>query len=159
VKRELATARATRAAGAELARALIADASREPWLIGLTGELGAGKTTFVAGFLRALRHAGAVRSPTFTFVEPYRLAGRDIHHCDLYRINDPRDIDDLGLRDLLTRDGVLLVEWPHRAAGRLGAFDLTVQLEYAQHDDGSGRRLHLAADSPRGAALIARLSR
>jgi tRNA threonylcarbamoyladenosine biosynthesis protein TsaE len=154
---ELDSPEATRAAGAELARVLIADASRAPWLIGLSGELGTGKTTFVAGLLGALGHAGAVRSPTYTFIEPYRLAGRDVHHCDLYRIVAPQEIDDLGLRDLINEDAVLLVEWPTRAGGRLGDFDVMAAFEYAQ--SANGRRLQLSPGSPRGAALLRMRSR
>lgn len=157
VTRELDSPEATRAAGAALGRALLADTSHAPWLVGLEGELGAGKTTFVAGLLAALGHDGAVRSPTYTFVEPYRLAGRDVHHCDLYRIEAPEDIDDLGLRDLVTGDAVLLVEWPARAAGRLGDFDVLAAFEYAE--SAAGRRLRLLPGSTRGRALLGTMAR
>jgi tRNA threonylcarbamoyladenosine biosynthesis protein TsaE len=155
--RELQSPEATRAAGAELGWALLADPDRRPWLVGLEGELGAGKTTFVAGLLHALGHDGAVRSPTYTFIEPYRLAGRAIHHCDLYRINDADEIEELGLRELVTDDALLLVEWPSRAAGRLGVFDLLVRLDYARHTD--GRHMSVVPGTPRGAALVAALTR
>jgi tRNA threonylcarbamoyladenosine biosynthesis protein TsaE len=149
---DLESPEATRAAGAELGRALAAASDGKPWLVGLEGELGAGKTTFVAGLLSALGHAGAVRSPTYTFVEPYRLAGRSIHHCDLYRIKNAEEIEDLGMRELASGDALLLVEWPSRAAGRLGVFDLTVQLEYAQ--DGDTRRISVGAGTRRGASVL-----
>jgi len=155
--RELKSPEATQAAGAELGRALVADPDRGPWLVGLEGELGAGKTTLAAGLLRALGHDGAVRSPTYTFIEPYRLAGRAIHHCDLYRINDPDEIEELGLRELVTDDALLLVEWPSRAEGRLGVFDLLVRLDYAFDTD--GRRMKLIPGTPRGEALVAALAR
>jgi len=155
--RDLQSPEATQAAGAELGRALLAEADGRPWLIGLEGELGAGKTTLVAGLLRALGHDGAVRSPTYTFIEPYRLAGRAIHHCDLYRINVADEIEELGLRELVTDDALLLVEWPSRAAGRLGVFDLTVRLEYARDSD--GRRISVIPGTPRGAAVVAALAR
>lgn len=154
---ELESPVATQAAGAELARALRADPDRQPWLVGLEGELGAGKTTLVAGLLRALGHDGAVRSPTYTFIESYHLAGRAIHHCDLYRITDAEEIEHLGLRELVTDDAWLFVEWPSRAARRLGQFDLLLTLDYAP--DGGGRRLRITAGSARGAALVARLAR
>ena len=155
--RELESPVATQAAGAELARALRADPDRRPWLVGLEGELGAGKTTLAAGLLRALGHDGAVRSPTYTFIESYHLAGRAIHHCDLYRITDVEEIEHLGLRELVTDDAWLLVEWPLRAARSLGAFDLLLKLDYAPDDD--RRYLGIAVGTARGAALVARLAR
>lgn len=155
--RVLDSPEATRAAGAELGRALVAESDGGPWLVGLEGELGAGKTTYVAGVLHALGHAEAVRSPTYTFIEPYRLADRDIYHCDLYRIRSAEEVEELGLRELAFDESLLLIEWPSRAARQLGRLDLRVQLEYAA--GGDGRRLTLAADSARGARLLERLAR
>jgi tRNA threonylcarbamoyladenosine biosynthesis protein TsaE len=155
--RELESPVATQAAGAELGRALRACPDRRHWLVGLEGELGAGKTTLVAGLLRALGHDGAVRSPTYTFIESYHVAGRAIHHCDLYRITGAEEIQHLGLRELVTDDAWLIVEWPSRAAGSLGAFDLLLSLDYTP--DGNGRRLRFASGTPRGAALVDGLAR
>ncbi len=118
----------TRAIGARLAAAVLAADPCEPLLIALSGELGAGKTTLVGGLLAALGHPGPVRSPTYSLIEPYRLADRDIHHCDLYRLRHPDELDDLGLRDLLTARAVLLVEWPERAGDRLRPPDLALRL-------------------------------
>jgi len=155
--RELQSPEATQAAGAGLGRALIAVPDRRPWLAGLEGELGAGKTTLIAGLLHALGHDGAVRSPTYTFIEPYRLADRAIHHCDLYRITSADEIDDLGLRELVTDDALLLVEWPSRAAGRLGVFDLVIRLDYAR--DAEARRMSATPGTPRGASVLEALAR
>jgi tRNA threonylcarbamoyladenosine biosynthesis protein TsaE len=155
--RALASPDATRAAGAELGRAIVAESDGRPWLIGLEGELGAGKTTYVAGVLRAFGHDDAVRSPTYTFIEPYRLADREIYHCDLYRISTAAEVEQLGLRELATGPSVLLIEWPSRAAGELGVLDLSVQLEYAHQGD--RRRLELVAGSERGVRLLERLAR
>jgi tRNA threonylcarbamoyladenosine biosynthesis protein TsaE len=155
--RALASPDATRAAGAALGRALVAESDERPWLVGLEGELGAGKTTFVAGVLRALGHDDAVRSPTYTFIEPYRLAGRDVYHCDLYRIRTASEFEELGLRELAADENVLLIEWPSRATGQLSELDLCVQLEYAS--GGEQRRLTIATDSARGARLVERLAR
>jgi tRNA threonylcarbamoyladenosine biosynthesis protein TsaE len=118
----------------------------------LTGDLGAGKTTLVGGLLAALGHDGAARSPTYTLVEPYRLAGRDVNHCDLYRLHDPSELEDLGLRDLATPRSLLLVEWPERAGGRLGVPDLSVGLAYL--DD--GRMVEITAASAAGRRVLAR---
>ena len=148
---------ATRAAGAALGRALGANPDRRFWLVGLEGELGAGKTTFVAGLLHAFGHDDAVRSPTYTFVEPYRLAGRAVYHCDLYRINDAAEIENLGLRELAADSALLLVEWPSRAAGSLGSFDLVVRLDYAR--GGAARMVEVTAQTPRGYGVCAALAR
>ncbi|MBK7902192.1 MAG: tRNA (adenosine(37)-N6)-threonylcarbamoyltransferase complex ATPase subunit type 1 TsaE [Proteobacteria bacterium] len=143
-----------RAFGARLARALLATPAADPLLVTLSGELGAGKTTLVGGFLAELGHVGPVRSPTYTLLEPYRLQGRDITHCDLYRMRHPDELDDLGFRDLRGAGSVLLVEWPERAEGRLGAADLALKLDYAGPD---ARALAAEACSRAGQAALERL--
>ena len=139
-----------RGLGARLAGALQDAAPPEPFVLGLSGDLGAGKTTLVGGLLAALGHPGPARSPTYALIEPYRLAGRDIYHCDLYRLRDPSELDDLGLRDLLVGPSVLLVEWPERAGDRLREPDLSLRIEYA--DD--GRRLSLRAAGATGQRVV-----
>ena len=98
-----------------------------------------------------------MRSPTYTFIEPYRLADRAIHHCDLYRISSADEIDDLGLRELVAENALLLIEWPSRAAGRLGVFDLVIRLDYAR--DAEARRMSVIPGTPRGAAVVEALAR
>jgi tRNA threonylcarbamoyladenosine biosynthesis protein TsaE len=150
----LADADATRAAGAALAVALKARGTESPPLrIALHGELGAGKTTLVGGLLAALGHRGPVRSPTYTLLEPYQLAGLELHHCDLYRLASPEAVAELGLRDLLVPGAVLLVEWPERAGALLEPWDLALALDYA----GEGRRLRASAGSAAGRALAGAL--
>jgi tRNA threonylcarbamoyladenosine biosynthesis protein TsaE len=148
-----ADADATRAIGTRLAAALLEADTDEPLLIALSGELGAGKTTLVGGFLAALGHAGPVRSPTYSLVEPYRLGDRDVYHCDLYRLRDPGELDDLGLRDLLVARSVLLVEWPERAGDRLRPADLTLVLAYGDE----GRTVEITGSSAAGGEVLARL--
>jgi tRNA threonylcarbamoyladenosine biosynthesis protein TsaE len=143
----------TRRLGARLATALVRADEPGALVVGLTGDLGAGKTTLVGGLLAELGHDGAARSPTYTLIEPYRLAGRDIHHCDLYRLRHPSELDDLGLRELATPRSVLLVEWPERAAGRLGVPDLSIRLGYLDE----GRTVDIAACSEAGRRVLARL--
>ena len=149
-----ADADATRAIGTRLAAALLAADTDEPLLIALSGELGSGKTTLVGGFLAALGHAGPVRSPTYSLVEPYRLAGRDVHHCDLYRLRDPAELDELGLRDLLVARSVLFVEWPERAGDRLRPADLSLVLSYGDE----GRVIDVTASTAAGSEVLERMS-
>jgi tRNA threonylcarbamoyladenosine biosynthesis protein TsaE len=120
----------------------------------LEGNLGAGKTTLVRGLLRALGHGGAVKSPTYTLMEPYSVGGRDIHHLDLYRVADAGELEYLGIRDLLGRAAVLLVEWPERGRGELPAADLVVHIDY----QGRGRRLTLSGATDTGRAMLADLA-
>jgi tRNA threonylcarbamoyladenosine biosynthesis protein TsaE len=149
-----ADAEQTRALGARLAGAIVAAGGEAPLLITLSGDLGAGKTTLVGGLLAALGHAGPVRSPTYTLIEPYSLAGRDLHHCDLYRLRHPDELEDLGLRDLRSPSSVLLVEWPEKAEGRLGQADIAIALTYA---DDETRQARFHAESPVGHRVLSHL--
>lgn len=123
-------------------------------LVFLEGDLGTGKTTLVRGILQGLGHTGAVKSPTYTLIEPYELARGSLYHLDLYRLGDPEELDYLGLRDLLAEDALVLVEWPERGVGALPVPDLRVRIAYAGH----GRRLELGAETARGEAILAALA-
>lgn len=135
----------TRAAGAALGAALLGLSADRPLIITLQGELGAGKTTLVSGLLAAMGYGGAVRSPTYTLIEPYELAGRQLYHLDLYRLIDPLQLEELGVRDLLQPGAILLIEWPERAGEWLARPDIRVRLEYLS---GEGRQLCLDAAEP-----------
>lgn len=137
----LADGAATERFGARLARCLPVGA-----VVFLEGDLGAGKTTLARGFLRALGHTGAVRSPTYTLVEPYETASGPVYHFDLYRLADPEELEFMGVRDFFGGEARCLVEWPVRGAGWLPAPDLTLRLER----EGTGRRLTLQAATPAG---------
>jgi len=84
----------------------------------LFGDLGAGKTAFVRGIARGLgANPDEVSSPTFTIVQQYSGAGPTLYHVDLYRLASD-EVDDLGLDDLVSGDGVVAIEWPERWRGR-----------------------------------------
>lgn len=119
----------------------------------LEGELGAGKSTLARALLRELGVQGAIRSPTYTLVERYPLAGGgEAWHLDLYRIGDPAELEYLGLD---SADVTLwLVEWADRGRGGLPPADLRVQLDLQD----KGRRARLTARSDVGTAWLLRLS-
>jgi tRNA threonylcarbamoyladenosine biosynthesis protein TsaE len=94
----------------------------------LTGDLGAGKTTLTRGFLRALGVVGTVRSPTYTLLEVYELKELTAVHLDLYRLSDPAELDNLGLREWAGVGHLWLIEWPERGNDRLPLADLLVRL-------------------------------
>ena len=130
--------------------AYLAPALADGTVVFLRGELGAGKTTLVRGILRGLGQAGPVKSPTYTLVEPYRLAGRAIYHFDLYRLNDPEELEFLGLRDYLSGSSICLIEWPERGAGVLADADLEIAIERSP----DGRVVRMRAHTPRGTAAL-----
>jgi len=116
-----------------------------PAVLYLHGELGAGKTTFSRGFLQGRGHTGSVKSPTYTLVESYEsLAEAPVFHLDLYRLGESGELEYLGIEDYLTADGILLIEWPERAEGRLPEATLDITLV----TEGSGRVAHLRSPDP-----------
>ena len=158
----LADEAATTAFGARFAKALEAERNAhgkegfKGLQVHLVGDLGAGKTTLVRATLRALGHAGRVRSPTYTLVEPYAVTTSDgeleLYHFDLYRFNDPAEWADAGFREYFDSGAICLVEWPQRAGTLLGVPDLVFTVDV----DGEGRMLTARAYSESGKACLER---
>jgi len=115
----------------------------------LEGELGAGKSTFARGLIRAMGHAGPVPSPTYTLVEPYRLPAGAVYHIDLYRVAAEEELRFLGWNEL--DDGLRLVEWPDRAPGLAESADLKLTLAYSEE----GRNAQFESLSDTGRQLLA----
>ena len=147
---KLADEPATLRAGATLAANCETGAT-----VWLTGTLGAGKTTLSRGWLQALGHQGAVKSPTYTSVEPYSLACGSVYHFDLYRLNDPEELELMGIRDYFSAAYLCLIEWPEKGDGLLPLPDLSIDL--AHEPDGS-RMMRCVAYSERAQRWLAALS-
>ncbi|MBV5308954.1 tRNA (adenosine(37)-N6)-threonylcarbamoyltransferase complex ATPase subunit type 1 TsaE [Chromatium okenii] len=119
----------------------------------LEGDLGTGKTTLARSILRQLGHSGAVRSPTYTLLEPYQLADRVAYHLDLYRLTDAEELEYLGLRDLLGENALWMIEWAERGVGHVPPADIRIQINHLP----VGRHLTLRGMTPSGEVLVATL--
>ena len=110
----------------------------------LAGQLGAGKTTLVRGLLQGLGHSGAVKSPTYTLLEPYNVAGQDVFHFDLYRVNDPQELEFVGFDEIVDGPGLKLFEWAENAADWLPKPDVEVVLPVNAKTDPVSREVSVA---------------
>ena len=146
------------ATAAFAARLAALPATREAFLT-LHGDLGAGKTTLVRHLLRALGVQGRIKSPTYAVVEPHRVETSEpplaVWHFDFYRFDDPREWEDAGFRDIFASSGLKLAEWPEKAGALLPPPDLAITLAVRADE---GRDVHIAAQGPRGAALLQALA-
>ena len=124
-----------------------------PLVIWLEGDLGAGKTTFARGLIHALGYKGRVKSPTYGLLEHYQLESLQVLHMDLYRINDPGELEFLGVEDLLDERTILLIEWPDKGGPWLPEPDFIFRFAYA----GEGRDLNWKACTRRAQAFAIRL--
>lgn len=124
-------------------------------ILHLRGDLGTGKTTLARGLLRALGVEGPVKSPTYSWVEPYSISRLDLYHFDFYRIADRTEWLSSGLRDYFRPDAACIVEWPERAGNLLPPPDLTIHLSY----EGEARQADIEAHSPSGESWLASVRR
>jgi tRNA threonylcarbamoyladenosine biosynthesis protein TsaE len=108
-----------------------------PLIVLLRGDLGAGKTTLVKGIAEGFQAASAqdVTSPTFTLVHEYRGPRAILHHIDLYRIDTERELETLGLDDLLAPDSILLIEWGEKFPRFVRDRNVDIVLERVGEDD------------------------
>jgi len=124
-------------------------------IIFLYGSLGAGKTTFTRGFLRALNYHGKVKSPTYTLVESYELAGRKIFHFDFYRLNNAKELEHVGIQEYFSETSICLIEWPEKGEPLLPKPDLSCYISIKDQ----GRELRVEAYSERGERILKRLGK
>lgn len=114
-------------------------------MIYLRGNLGAGKTTLVRALLQKLGYKGLVKSPTYTLIERYEVAGLHLRHFDLYRFRDAEEWEGSGFRDEFDGQNICLVEWPEQATGLLPSADVSLTFEILQ--DGREVLLHAYTDA------------
>jgi len=105
-------------------------------LINLIGNLGAGKTTFVRGLIQELGFDEFVKSPTFTIVESYESDNLKVFHFDLYRIEDDKELQAIGVEDYLTEENAItLVEWPEKSKRYFNDPDYIIELNHCDNDE------------------------
>jgi tRNA threonylcarbamoyladenosine biosynthesis protein TsaE len=129
---------------------LLAEACKESCIIYFIGELGAGKTTLIRGFLQSLGFQGVIKSPTYTLVEPYELSQTPIYHFDLYRLQDPEELEYIGVTDYFTNEAICLIEWPERGQPMLPKADLNCEIKVVD----TGRDVTLTATSEVGKKIV-----
>ncbi len=124
-------------------------------MIYLQGDLGAGKTTLARGLMRAFGYQGAVKSPTYTLVEPYEFDLCNIYHFDLYRLADPEEVQYLGTDEYFDSANLCLVEWAEKGTRWLSPADILIEFAYS----GTGRLLTCQSLTEKGALIAKRLWR
>ena len=137
-------------AATEQLGATLANVLPDGLVVFLLGDLGAGKTSLVRGVLRELGYRGAVKSPTYTLLEEYSVAGKVIIHFDLYRLSDPEELDLIGIRDYFNGKSSSFIEWPQRGKGFLPQGDLQIQISL----DGDGRLAKISSSSDSGMKVL-----
>lgn len=120
----------------EIAKEILKRKDKSAFIVFLDGDLGTGKTTLVKEIIFALGIKEKVKSPTFTIIEPYELNDKNIYHIDLYRINDPSELEIIGLREYLNEsEAIIFIEWPEKSFGFLKKFDLKISLKHSSEKE------------------------
>ena len=126
----------TKNLGQEIAKEILKRKDKSAFIIFLDGDLGTGKTTLVKEIIFALGIKEKVKSPTFTIIEPYELNDKNIYHIDLYRINDPSELEIIGLREYLNEsEAIIFIEWPEKSFGFLKKFNLKISLKHSSEKE------------------------
>ena len=140
---------------AKIASSANSDHSNSGLVIFLSGDLGTGKTTFARGFIRALGFDGIVKSPTYTFVEPYNFTvGKTCYHFDLYRLADGEELEHIGARDYFDEQSICLIEWPEKAEAYLPEPDISCS--FTVHE--RGRQVKIVSLSEKGKSVMLRIT-
>jgi len=148
IKLELTREKEMLELGVRLARLLQGEG-----VLHISGDLGAGKTTLCRGILRAMGHPGAVKSPTFTLVEPYQFSESEVYHFDLYRLGDPGELEYIGIDEYFGNNKLCLIEWPEKAIGYLPQHDLEIAIDVL----GEKRIIGISANSQSGDKICTQL--
>jgi tRNA threonylcarbamoyladenosine biosynthesis protein TsaE len=128
----------------------LADVLRPGMVIYLVGALGAGKTAIARALLRKMGVDGTIKSPTYTLVELYVVSRLSLYHFDFYRLQDPEEWLEAGLRDYFNPDSICLVEWPDKAGNSLPQADIVLSLVL----ENEGRQLQMLSNTKMGQECI-----
>lgn len=143
---DLPSAHTTEQMAAKFARVLSA-----PLVLGFSGEIGAGKTTFIRAMLRSIGIQGAIKSPTYSIVESYFMKDLQFHHFDLYRIQEDIELEYIGFRDYFTPQTICMIEWPERIQNKLTD---CIDLQLTLNIKGCSREIQLQAKSLKGLNVL-----
>lgn len=149
---QLENAEATKSFGRLLAKYVSA-----PLLIGLSGEIGMGKTCFTRAFIQQKGISSRIKSPSFTLLETYETDEAELIHVDLYRMHSVYELEELGFRDVLHAKSICCIEWPERAPMLLALMDLVLEFSFIPGSE--GRMLVVKATSSRGQQVLEVLQR
>jgi len=122
---------------------------RSSFVIYLIGELGVGKTALAQGFIQYFGF-DRVKSPTYSLVESYENEAINIHHMDCYRLNDPEELEYIGIRDYLLPEHLQLIEWPELGKGVIAEADISITLS----GDGNQRKINIKPHTKAGKEVI-----
>ena len=122
-------------------------------VIHLHGDLGAGKTTFVRGVLNSLGYSGRVKSPTYTLVEPYHIAGLNLLHFDLYRLQNEQEWESAGFRDEYDGEKIFFIEWAEKGGNSIPQADIEIHINILP----SYRKVELHANTTTGERCLGQL--